>query len=309
MARDPLLNAIPGVLDVLEEAEGAHDPSSAVVDRDEDLAAIARDTVHCTIDRCISLGKLGIMLAKPSRVLATSYRSAWLCSLGVHPQEGQTLRDLLQLRKVGEGAMRRIADMFADDTNPLQDTDVHVDATIIFADIESFSDVVAREGDEVAIDILDRLDTAVESAIGQTGARVVKQLGDGVMIAAEDPSEGLAVAVDLVEAFNEAVSDLHTPMRLRVGAHRGAVRQRGNDLIGYHVNVAARVAEFALGGHCVVTGALLSACPPEASLVVSPAGELLAKGVPESPPLFGVRRERAVTGDATPVDPTLSGAA
>ena len=205
------------------------------------------------------------------------------------------MRDLIGIRKVGESALRLLADMFADDSYPASPADVNVDATIVFADLEGFSDVVAREGDEAASAILDRLDLAVEAVLDGTGARLVKRLGDGVMIAAPSPEDGLKVATHLPTSFADAVADLPFRIRIRVGGHRGMVRQRGDDLIGYHVNVAARVAEQARGDEVLVTGALHDAAPLPASVAAEAAGLLVAKGVPERPPLHRLRLPRART--------------
>ena len=196
------------------------------------------------------------------------------------------MREIIGIRRAGEGALRVLADMFTDDTLPPRAEDETTDATIIFADIESFSDLVAQHGDETASRVLDALDAAVDDAISATRCRVVKRLGDGVMIASDDPGDGVSTAVVLPLAFTEQMAGEPYTLRLRVGAHRGTVRRRGEDLIGYHVNVAARVAEQARGGSTLVTGALLDSVVLAQRLQVRPQGHLVAKGVPERPPLF-----------------------
>ncbi len=195
---------------------------------------------------------------------------------------------LVTIRRVGENALRVIADMLTDDTLLPGAEDESVDATIVFADIESFSDMVAREGDEIANRVLDALDDAVEAAIDGTTCRVVKRLGDGVMIATEDPGDGVIASAALPRAFSAAIGPLPVNLRLRVGAHRGVVRRRGDDLIGYHVNVAARVAEQALGGSTLITGALHDSVLLSHRLLAQPVGDLVAKGVPERPPLYSL---------------------
>lgn len=199
------------------------------------------------------------------------------------------MRDLIGIRKVGESALRLLADMFADDSYPADPADVNVDATIVFADLEGFSDVVAREGDEAASAILDRLDLAVDAVLAGTSARLVKRLGDGVMIAAPHPEDGLRAAAHLPSAFADSVADLPYRIRIRVGGHRGTVRQRDDDLIGYHVNVAARVAEAAPGGAAYVTEALITGTVLPTGVAAAPVGQLVAKGVPERPPLHRLR--------------------
>ncbi|MGI9016550.1 MAG: adenylate/guanylate cyclase domain-containing protein [Euzebya sp.] len=196
------------------------------------------------------------------------------------------MREIIGIRRAGESALRLLAEMCSDDTLPPRDTDESVDATIIFADIENFSDLVATEGDDVATRVLDALDCAVEAAISHTTCRVVKRLGDGVMIATTDPGDGVSTAASLSGEFADALRSEPFALRLRVGAHRGVVRRRGDDLIGYHVNVAARVAEQASGGTTLITQALHDSVLLSQRLVARPAGTLVAKGVPERPVLY-----------------------
>ncbi|HUG85490.1 MAG TPA: adenylate/guanylate cyclase domain-containing protein [Euzebya sp.] len=205
------------------------------------------------------------------------------------------MRELIGIRRAGGGALRLLADMFTDDTLPPRASDESVDATIIFADIENFSDLVARTGDEAASRVLDALDLAVDQAIAGTRCRLVKRLGDGVMIAADDPGEGISAAVALPARFLDNIAAEPFSLRLRVGAHRGVVRRRGDDLIGYHVNVAARVAEQAVGGSTLVTAALYDSVTVSEVLEVRPAGMLVAKGVPERPRLYSLTRARTST--------------
>lgn len=201
------------------------------------------------------------------------------------------MRGVTGLRRVGESGLRRLADLFADDRHPVDPADVSVDATIVFADIEGFSDLVAHEGDDVAVDILDRLDRAVDQALSETNARLVKRLGDGVMISASDPDEGIRVSAGLPVAFATQMQDLPHHLRLRVGAHRGFVRQRGTDLIGYHVNVAARVAEAAPGDVVYVTDDVLRDAHLPVTLVARPVGRLIAKGVPARPQVHRIEAQ------------------
>lgn len=199
------------------------------------------------------------------------------------------MRELIGIRRAGESALRLISDMFTDDTMPPHHADETADATIVFADIENFSDLVAREGDDAATRVLDALDGAVDDAIAGTTCRVVKRLGDGVMLATHDPGDGVSTAVALPRRFTERITGEPFDLRLRVGAHRGVVRRRNEDLIGYHVNVAARVAEQASGGQTLITGALHDSVLLSTELQSTPSGHLVAKGVPERPPLHELR--------------------
>ncbi|WP_370325583.1 adenylate/guanylate cyclase domain-containing protein [Euzebya sp.] len=207
------------------------------------------------------------------------------------------MRELIGLRRAGEhalrqlapsGALRVLADALTEDPLPPSTSDEAIDATILFVDIEGFSDHVARTGDDAASRVLDLLDRAVADAIAGTSCRVVKRLGDGVMVATEDPGDGVSAAAAMPRRFAELVAAEGVGLRLRAGSHRGVVRRRGDDLIGYHVNVAARVAERASGGATLITGALRDSVQLAPALRADPAGRLVAKGVPERPRLYEI---------------------
>ncbi len=191
--------------------------------------------------------------------------------------------------RAGRSALQLLTDLVGHEARQRSPHDEPVDATIIFGDIEGFSSLVAREGDDVAERVLDALDTAIDRATDDGHCRVVKRLGDGVMLACDDPGEAVRAATSLPDAFVDALDEEPFDLRLRVGAHRGVVRRRGDDLIGYHVNVAARVAEQAEAGTALITGALYDVVQMGDDLDVRPAGELIAKGVPEQPPLYRLR--------------------
>ena len=198
--------------------------------------------------------------------------------------------DLEALIRAGESALRVITDALDDLNHDPRDDDARVTMSILFADIEGFSDLVARRGDDVAEALVDTLDLAVADATDASDAWVVKRLGDGVMIACADPADAVEVLAALPDAFAAHGARLPERPRLRAGAHRGEVRRRGDDLFGYHVNVAARVAEHAAGGQALLTRSLLEQAALEPPLVAVPAGVLVAKGVPERPELFAVHR-------------------
>ena len=77
------------------------------------------------------------------------------------------------------------------------------------------------------------------------GGRVLKRLGDGLMLTFPEPEAAVLACLELGEA---------APLRLRAGIHGGKVLVTGDDdVIGHVVNLAARVTESAAGGELVVT--------------------------------------------------------
>jgi class 3 adenylate cyclase len=125
-------------------------------------------------------------------------------------------------------------------------------ASIVFTDLEDFTRFTAEVGDEAARDYLARHHKAVGPVIRSRGGRIVKRIGDGLLITFVAPEAAVLAALE-VEALDHGV------LRLRAGAHHGEVVSLGGDVVGNDVNLAARVADAATGGQVLVTAALRGA--------------------------------------------------
>jgi class 3 adenylate cyclase len=213
------------------------------------------------------------------------------------------------LRRGGD-ALRILVDLLPEDLDPRSGDE---ETCIVFADVEGYSAFVADAGDDGAISVLKVLDQVVENALtGRGTARVVKRLGDGLMLSARQPDDALRVSVSLVRGFDREMRELGWPLRLRAGGHRGRARRQGSDYFGYHVNLAARVTEQADGGSALATDMLLTGVDLDALGLQSwPAGTLEAKGVTDGGKLFRVgeteRHSFASTQSASQGDESREG--
>jgi class 3 adenylate cyclase len=125
--------------------------------------------------------------------------------------------------------------------------------TIVFTDLEGFSAFTARRGDEEASRLLADHQRVVGPIVRSRGGRIVKHLGDGLLMTFTSPEAAVLAALELVEAPPK-------PLRLRIGLHVGEVLVlRNHDVVGHVVNVAARVAESARGGEVLATEAVRDA--------------------------------------------------
>ncbi len=197
--------------------------------------------------------------------------------------------ELRRLRRAGGGALRLLVELLPEDWDPRTGAE---DVCVIFADISGYSALVADGGDDVALAVLAVLNDEVDKAVTpRRGVRVVKRLGDGLMIVARTSSQALDTAVTLVEGFDAAASGAGWPVALRAGAHRGTTRRQGDDYFGYHVNLTARIAQAASGRQVLATANVLAGVDlPALGIVARPAGELTAKGVTGPVDLFAVQR-------------------
>ena len=115
--------------------------------------------------------------------------------------------------------------------------------TLLFTDIAGFTRHAAALGDREAVRLVRRHDAAVLPAVRIHAGRIVKRLGDGVMVAFPSPAAALAAAVTMQRAAAR-----RPPLRLRIGIHAGVARVSAGDLIGHHVNVASRIGDRARAG-------------------------------------------------------------
>ncbi len=89
--------------------------------------------------------------------------------------------------------------------------------------------------------------------------RIVKELGDGLLLFFPSPDAAVSSCVSILEGFERAEAADEMPLWVRVGLHRGRPSPRGDDLVGHDVNVAARIVDIAAPGELLCSGTLLDA--------------------------------------------------
>jgi len=150
---------------------------------------------------------------------------------------------------------------------------------IAFADLAGYTRLTEEEGEEEALDAVDRFVEAVEHTLPDD-ARVIKTIGDEVMIVGSDA----AALTDWAVGFQELYSERPLP---RIGVHYGQTLYRDGDYYGQAVNQASRVAARAAGGEVLVTRPVVEAAGGH--LVFEPIGSVRLKGFATPTELFLAR--------------------
>jgi adenylate cyclase len=148
---------------------------------------------------------------------------------------------------------------------------------IAFADLAGYTRLTEELGDELAVDAVERFSAAVDTTLPDD-ARVVKTIGDEVMIVSSD----VAALAEWAVGFQRLVRD-ERPLP-RIGVHCGEVVYRDGDYYGREVNLAARVVARAAGGEVLVTRPVVSASGGH--LHFQRIGEVKLKGFNEATELF-----------------------
>jgi class 3 adenylate cyclase len=74
-----------------------------------------------------------------------------------------------------------------------------VETTIVFLEVESFTELTQTEGDELAIEVLSRLESTVRTLALRHQGKLLKQIGDGLTLSG-DPAEAVRFARETLEA-------------------------------------------------------------------------------------------------------------
>ena len=153
--------------------------------------------------------------------------------------------------------------------------------SVLFTDLVGFTEFTDAVGDRAAVEVLDRQSSLAGLMLEErTDGRIVKELGDGLMLWFDSAEGGLAGAIELMEAIDRARADGSFPLAVRMGLHHGEAMARGDDLVGQTVNIAARVSALAGPGELLVSDEVIAACHDGAAGIrLHPVGPVAVKGL------------------------------
>lgn len=146
------------------------------------------------------------------------------------------------------------------------------DHVIAFIDLTDFAALTERIGDAEASRVAERLTDLSEEHAGRHGGRIVKQLGDGVMLHFRRTEPAVESVLDLGRAVTEeGLPPAH------IGVAAGPVIERDGDYFGRTVNLASRLADVAEAGQVLVSDRAAQAVV--SSIQFEPLGDVDVQGM------------------------------
>ncbi len=177
------------------------------------------------------------------------------------------------LRGVGHGG-----GLDADTNRPLP--------AVAFADLSGFTALTQDIGDLKAAEKAAGFEALAQRLCSGFGGRIVKPLGDGVMMLFPDSGAALRTALSLVEQ-----SAAHDLPDVRVGVATGQVVPRDGDIFGQTVNLAARIAAAAAPSQILACRSTHGDAAGNFDAAdFTPLAPLSLKGLPEPVLLYSVTR-------------------
>ncbi|PJC20607.1 MAG: adenylate/guanylate cyclase domain-containing protein [Comamonadaceae bacterium CG_4_9_14_0_8_um_filter_57_21] len=121
-----------------------------------------------------------------------------------------------------------------------------IQSTVVFADLFGSTGVFESLGNAQATELVTEITTWLAGRFAINGGRVVKFLGDGVLVVFSDNRQAVTAVIDVQREFETRFLSPknNTKMPLRIGVARGDVEMVGDDCYGDAVNIAARLSEL-----------------------------------------------------------------
>ena len=120
--------------------------------------------------------------------------------------------------------------------------------TMVFTDLVDSTQRASQLGDRAWRGLLDAHDGTVAAEVDRYGGRIIKNLGDGLLLSFDGPAAAITACIDLRAAI------VRLGLDIRIAVHTGEVERRGGDFTGVAVNLASRMLDLAAAGDIVVSG-------------------------------------------------------
>jgi len=133
---------------------------------------------------------------------------------------------------------------------PIEGTEIVEQATIVFSDIVSSTDLVTQLGDAAARNIFLKHDQIVRGQLRKYDGRELQNLGDGFMLSFESASAAIKCACNIQKEISKNLSSIKVRMGINTGE---VVRREGRHPFGQAVVLASRIASKAKGDEVLVS--------------------------------------------------------
>jgi adenylate cyclase len=128
-------------------------------------------------------------------------------------------------------------------------------AAILAADVVGYSRLMEADEAGTHTALKERQNTILEPLVGQNHGRIIRLMGDGVLVEFASAVNAVCCAVEMQKRMTAANAGLPEDRQivLRIGINVGDVIVEGDDLYGDGVNIAARLEALAEPGRIYVS--------------------------------------------------------
>ena len=182
---------------------------------------------------------------------------------------------------------------------------------VMFTDLVGSTELFGELGDARAHGLVSQHFDLIAGIAHDHGGRVVKNLGDGLMIVYRAAEDAVHAALRMQEAVALAGQSHPPKLGLRVGLGAGEAIEDAGDFFGGPVIVASRLCARSSPGQILATTEVATLAQAEAEVVFAETGSLALKGIADPVPSCEVlargTRSSGVGPASSAPDPAMSG--
>ncbi|KWR87773.1 adenylate/guanylate cyclase domain-containing protein [Cupriavidus sp. IDO] len=128
------------------------------------------------------------------------------------------------------------------------------DGSVLFADVCDSTRLYERAGDTVALGAIRQCIALMKSRSAAAQGRVVKTIGDEIMVLFPAAENAMRAALDMQEAVAGLAPVAGATLSIHIGFHHGPIlSDESGDVFGDTVNLAARLAKLASRGQIITS--------------------------------------------------------
>ena len=162
-------------------------------------------------------------------------------------------------------------------------------AAIMFTDIKGFSKKMAKN-EVAAFELLQTHDALLRTVAAKHDGKVVKSIGDSLMVDFASAVNALEAAVDsqiALWSYNKGKDEFNR-IEVRIGLHLGDVMVAGNDMYGDGVNIASRIQSITQPTRICISSDLYSQVKNKTDAEFFRIGDISLKNIPQPVAIYEV---------------------
>lgn len=176
-------------------------------------------------------------------------------------------------------------------------------AAILIADVVGYSRLSQIDEEETRVRFQSDMETIFEPEIARHNGRLVKTMGDGLLVEFHSVVDAArcAVAVQQHKARQEALTPPERRLDFRIGINLGDIIVEGTDIHGDSVNLAARIQTLAEPGGIALSGSAYDQIKSRLSIGFTSLGAQKVKNIAEPVRIYRVLLDPAAAGTTAEV--------
>jgi TolB-like protein/tetratricopeptide (TPR) repeat protein len=175
-------------------------------------------------------------------------------------------------------------------------------SAILAADVAGYSRLIGFDEEGTLARLKELRRTVIDPKIGEHRGRIVKTMGDGLLVQFASAVDAVRCAVDIQRQMAEqnAGADEDRQIEFRIGINLGDIVVEGEDILGDGVNIAARLETFAEPGGICVSGNVHDQVRDKLDIGFADTGEQQFKNIAHPVRVYRASRIAKPRGTALP---------